>query len=258
MELSLDDIPGPIRLGWVDDVPAYRSGGQVGKLKADRVDPLVGEHDLEPRHRAVMVRSIENPTEGKLELVVLPFASPLNHDVGHALMLPPTTEKVIGARHAELERQLVGVCGAGIGPGVPLLVDHGSHDREIGLIDQTVQFVHEGVTLLPVLQEHERRILLADVAFVEDHDVVAELLELERLDPGNNDMRVVILLEDTEIQDEYGIALVDDLKAVVAALVDEDHIVAIEHSIGSFSTQPLSSTSTASAHLSRPPFSPRR
>ncbi|MCY3954879.1 MAG: hypothetical protein OXF47_02645 [Nitrospira sp.] len=208
---------------------AYRTRGQIGQLQADRVDLLVSENDLEAQHFTLIVRAVANSTEGKFKLIVFPPTSPFDHHMSDVLMLILLSKEGIGSLHAELECQFVWIYRMNVSFGVPLLVDHGGDDSEIGFVNQPIQSLHEGIAFFPVVQEHEGRLLLTDFVLVQNNDVVAEMSELEFLYFGHDIVRIVILPKDAEIKDEDGIFPVNGFKTVVTTFIDKDNVVAVSH-----------------------------
>ena len=110
-----------------------------------------------------------------------------------------------------------------------ILPDCSGNYRELGAIDQLIQVVQEAVTLRPALEEMERSRLPSDLALVQNHDIMAKLLEFESLQTGYHELNVVVLSEDAEVQYEHLIIRVDRGETVVAALVDVEHVVAVRH-----------------------------
>ncbi|MCY4612277.1 MAG: hypothetical protein OXB94_01460 [Nitrospira sp.] len=219
-------------------MPAYWTRGQIRQLQASRVDLLVSENDLEAQPLTLIVPSVANSAEGKLKLIVFPPTSPFDHHMSDAFMLILLLKEGIGSLHAKLKRQFVWIVRMNIRSSVSLLVDHGGDYGEIGFVNEPIQFIHEGVAFFPIVQEHEGRLLLTDIALVQNNDVVAEMSELEFLHSGHDVIRIVILAKDTEIEGKDGIFPVNGLKTVISTLIDKDYIVAIRHLITRFFMRP--------------------
>ncbi len=73
---------------------------------------------------------------------------------------------------------------------VAFLVDDSGHDSEFGIRNQPVQSSHEGFPFSKAFQESEGRFLLADIVFMQDHRIMAEMLEFELVHDGINDIRI--------------------------------------------------------------------
>jgi hypothetical protein len=91
----------------------------------------------------------------------------------------------------------------------PGLVDYGGDDGEVSKLYQSVEAIHKYCTLLLILQEDEGRLLLPDFAFMQDDNVMTEVLELECLHLWYDGIHVVLLPKDTEVEHEDRIVPID-------------------------------------------------
>src|SRR5438105_1405872 len=80
IQLFLNDLVGPVLLAGIENMPADRSGDEVGELKAGDIGGLGHEAGLERERAAVEVATLADAPELALQLLILPGASPFeNH-----------------------------------------------------------------------------------------------------------------------------------------------------------------------------------
>lgn len=201
-QLGLDNVPSPVGLIGIQYMSSDGARREVGKLQPGRIGLLVREHNLEARHSAPLVGSVANSAKRQFKIVIFALPAALYYNVGRAHMLSPVAQECVCPFHAKSQPYIVGVPRMSILPGQSFFVDDSSDDSEVSMFNELIQAVHERRTLLLVLQEHEGRLLLAYLMLVEDHDVVAKVLELECLHSWRNRTGVVIFAEYAEIENE--------------------------------------------------------
>ena len=92
-----------------------------------------------------------------------------------------------------------------------------------------IQPIHKNSAFILVLQEHKRRLLFANIVFVKDYNIMAEMGKFERLDLGNDSMGIVFLPKDTEVQHEDRVVGVHGSKAMISTFVNVDYVVTVIH-----------------------------
>ena len=168
----------------------YWARSQIGKLQPRRVGFLVGKNNLEPGHFADVVRAIANAPKREFQFVILAFPPALNNDMRRAGILSVGSQKSVRTFHAERQGNFIRVSGVRVPSCQVLLLNRRGDNRKSGFLNQPVQPVHEVVTFLLVLQEHERGFLLSDFMLMQHHNIVTEMREFERLNTWHDIVRV--------------------------------------------------------------------
>ena len=116
---------------------------------------------------------------------------------------------------------MIGVASFNLARAEAVLVDHAADQDDVGPVDDPAETVDE-TEFLGFIAELERAGFLAGFALVQDYDVVAEVVELELLERGDNFLAVVLLVEDAKCQHEQRVVGIHGLHAVIPALIDID------------------------------------
>ncbi len=100
-----------------------------------------------------------------------------------------------------------------------LFLNDATDQDEIAGLNDVGEFDQEIVLVLPVLKELEIPFLLSNFMFMQDNQIMAEVVELELLESWHNPFAVIPLVEDTEGKDKYRIIDVDGLHTVIATFI---------------------------------------
>lgn len=194
-------------------------------MKSRRIRLFVCENDLERERCSELVGSVANAAELEFEISVLLLATALEDDMGPFCVLVLLDEQLVERFKAKAQGEMIGVILLGKARPEPMLVDNATDQDEIAVLDDIAETAHKG-ELLRLIGEFELSSLLADLALVQDYDIVAEIVELELLERGNNLFAVVLFVENAEGQNEQRVIGVDIQHAVIAALINVDHEIA--------------------------------
>lgn len=225
IELAGQDFEGAVVLFGPQHTHTDRPGNEVCKLQPRRVGLLVGENDLERQRRAELVLTVANPAELQFKVLVLLFAAAFEDHVGLLGVLVLLDEELVECLKAEAEGEMVGVAALDVAGAEAVLVDYTADEDEVGIVDDPAEAVDKA-ELFSFIGELERPGFFADFALVQDHDVVAEVVELELLERRDDLLAVMLFVEDAESQDEQRVVRIDGLHPVISALIDIDDEVA--------------------------------
>ena len=92
-----------------------------------------------------------------------------------------------------------------------------------------IQIIHKNSAFILVLQKYKGELLFADIVFVKDDDVMAEMVKFKRLDLRHDGVDIMFFLKDAEVQNEDRVVGVHGIKTVVSALINIDYVVTVIH-----------------------------
>lgn len=98
---------------------------------------------------------------------------------------------------------MIGVIALGKLVSEGVLSDNAANQYEIALVDYLAKLIYK-IGLFRFIRKFERSNLLADIAFVKNHDIVAKPIEFELLDRRNDLLAVMAFIKYTEGRTKIG------------------------------------------------------
>lgn len=125
----------------------------------------------------------------------------------------------------ESHRDMIRIPGDCVSATILLFPNRARDQPEVHVLDQRIQIIEEACTKSLVTGEAEGRKAAADLAFMQDGLIMAEVLELESEHGWHRLRDVGLHLKDAEGEHEHRVGGIDAFQAMVSAFVDEHDVI---------------------------------